>query len=43
MSNISATVGLVYLFWIALSILAAYGLAMFGLGVLAKKHGWVKW
>jgi hypothetical protein len=43
MSNISATVGLVNLFWMVLFFLGMYGLAMFGLGVLAKKHGWVKW
>ena len=43
MSDISATVGLVHLFWVAICIFAAYGFGMFALGYFARKNGWLSW
>lgn len=43
MSDISATWGLVHLFWIVITILAAYGFAMFMLGYMARKRDWLSW
>lgn len=43
MSNISATVGLVNLFWIVISILAAYGAACFAVGYVVGKRRLLPW